>query len=124
MAYGFIRNSEGIDFSAKNYRKVAFKFDNSLYWMTFFEDGSAYNSRIDACKLGKFYSAESVQFKYCDELQDELIIDVLNNRGFCSLDLYIFRTTSINENGIRIPKYYSDNELFRRRRDPYDDTNN
>lgn len=116
MAYGFIRNSEGIDFSAKNYRKVAFKFDNSSYWMTFFENGSAYNSRIDACKLGKFYNASYVIFKYLDEIKDEeIIIDVLNNRGFCSTDLYVFRKTIVNENGVRVRTYYNQSEIFEKR---------
>ena len=83
--------------------------------MTFFDEQDAYNCRIDACKLGKFYSAPYVEFKYLDELEDETVVDVLNNRGFCSTDLYVFRTTEVNECGLRIPTYYTDIELFERK---------
>lgn len=115
MARGYIRFSGDIDFSCNNFRKLAFKFANANKWMTFFDEQDAYNCRIDACKLGKFYSALYVEFKYLDELEGETVVDVLNNRGFCSTDLYVFRTTEVNECGIRIPTYYTDIELFERK---------
>ena len=115
MAKNFVMYSEDIDFSAKNFRKLAFRFNNSNCWMSFFENFSTYNCRVDACKLGKFYDAAYVMFKYCDEIKDEEIIDVLNNRGFCSTDLYVFRKTIVNENGIRVRTYYNQSEIFEKR---------
>ena len=40
MAKNFVMYSEDIDFSAKNFRKLAFRFNNSNCWMSFFENFS------------------------------------------------------------------------------------
>ena len=112
MTKGYIVNSEDIDFSVRNHRKLAFRFNNANCWMIFNEHYDAYNCRIDACKLGKFYNAAHVTFKYYDEIKNEKVVDVLNNRGFCSTELYTFRTITNDVSGLKLPMYYTDSELF------------
>ena len=103
--------NRNIPFTVRNHRKIAFRFNNSNYWMSFFDNTDAFYCRKDAIKLGSFYGAEDVEFEYKDIIK-ETIIDVMNDKGTCTLNLYSFRITSVNECRVREYTYYNAEDIF------------
>ena len=103
---------DNMNFKVTNHTPMAFKFDNCKHWLTFEECSSAFYCRKEALKLGRYYGADTIEFKYVNDIYNEPIIDVVSNRGSCKADLYAFKTEQIGKFNVKEITYYTPEELF------------
>lgn len=106
-----------LSYSKDNKSRVVFKFDNCTHWLAFEDHMPATSFRHWINRMGSYYSAKTVQFEYAYNIK-EPIINVLDRRGSGDLEIYIFRTESVDpKSSVKKYNYFYETDLFPQKRD-------